>query len=76
MLLEDATTKSGHKDTWDVVKSSVARFTKRKQWLGDKEKIVSEPTPRPRVGAEDRQSRTQEPTAKKALDSGADSKGD
>ena len=60
MLLEDATTESGLTNTWDVVKSSVARITKRKQWLSDEEK---------RVGAGDHQSRTQEPTTEKGQDS-------
>jgi hypothetical protein len=55
MLLEDATTDSGLTNTWDVVKSSVARFTKREQWLGDGEKRILELTPRSRVGSEDHQ---------------------
>ena len=33
ILLEDVTTESGLKEEWDVVRSNVSRFTKRKQWL-------------------------------------------
>jgi hypothetical protein len=69
MLLKDATIESGLTNEWDVVKRSMTRFTKPKQWLGDEGKRVAEPTQRSKVGPEDHRSRIQEPTVKRGLDS-------
>jgi hypothetical protein len=64
-VLEDVTTKSGLKDEWDVLRSNVAQITKRKQWLGNKEKTVSELALRMRIRPKDHQSRIRETMAKK-----------
>ena len=52
-LLEDVSTESGLTDEWDHVRNRVARFIKRKQWLGDEEKRVFEPTSGSRVVPKD-----------------------
>ena len=68
MMLEDVTTKSGLTDKWEDVKSSVAQFTKRKQWLGSEEKTVSKPNLRQRFATEGYQPWNREVAAEKGVD--------
>ena len=44
VLLEDTTTESGLTNTWENVQDISARYTKRRQWLGDEEIRITELT--------------------------------
>jgi hypothetical protein len=67
-LLEDTTTESGLTSDWEVVKTGVTRFTKRRQWLAGEEKKNAEPMQRSRPTMESLQPQTRDVPAQIGVD--------
>jgi hypothetical protein len=63
--------ESSLKSNWETVKSIVAQFTKRRQWLENEENHTLDQTLRSRASLEDSQQWTRETTTKKGVDTSA-----
>jgi SOS response regulatory protein OraA/RecX len=68
VLLDDTTTESGLTSKWETIKSIVARFTKRRQWLENEEYHTFDQTLRSKASSDNSQQQSRENTIEKGVD--------